>query len=109
MPKILPIAALAETSFGLALFFAPGPIGQLLFGAAPTGLGVPLARVIAITLVALGLACWPGPPRLGMIFYSMVVTAYLAYLGWVAGFAGALLWPAVAAHLVLTALLLTRD
>jgi hypothetical protein len=39
-----------------------------------------------------------------MLFYGAAVTAYLAYVGF-AGGGGALLWPAVALHAVLTALL----
>ncbi len=80
-------------------------VGQLLLGAEPIGIAVPVARVAGIALVALGIACWPGPPRVGMLIYSAAITLYLAYLGFVDGLAGILLWPAVFLHLVLTALL----
>jgi len=56
-------------------------------------------------LIALAIACWPGPARLGMLTYGAAVTAYLAYLGFSGGSSGILLWPAVVLHAILTALL----
>jgi hypothetical protein len=61
--------------------------------------------VAGITLIALGIACWPGPPLVGMLTYSALVTLYLAYAGLAGSLTGVLLWPAVALHAVLTALL----
>jgi hypothetical protein len=43
-----------------------------------------------------------------MLTYGTLVTLYLAYLGFAGGFAGVLPWPAVALHVILTALL-ARD
>ena len=40
-----------------------------------------------------------------MLTYSAAVTLYLAYVGFSGGLTGALLWPAVVAHVILTALL----
>ena len=59
-----------------------------------------------IALVALGIACWPGPPRVGMLAYSAAVALYLAYVGLAGGLSGVLLWPAVVLHVILTALLI---
>ena len=73
-----------------------------------TGVAIPVARVAGIALIALGIACWPGPPLVGMLTYSTVVTLYLAYLGFAGGLSGILLWPAVVLHVILTALL-THD
>jgi hypothetical protein len=50
----------------------------------------------------LGVACWPGPPLVGMLIYGVLVTLYLAYLGFAGGLAGVLLWPAVALHAILS-------
>jgi hypothetical protein len=61
--------------------------------------------VAGIALIALGVACWPGPPLVGMLIYSAVVTLYLAYLGFAGGLAGFFLWPAIAFHAVLSILL----
>ena len=104
MRKVLIFAAVAEAATGLALLVAPSLVGQLLLGEQLTGIAIPVARVAGIALVALGVACWPGPPLVGMLIYSAGVTLYLAYLG-LAGLAGMLLWPAVALHLLLSILL----
>jgi hypothetical protein len=64
-----------------------------------------VARVAGIALIALGIACWRGPPLVGMLIYSALVTMYLVYLGLVSGLTGVFLWPAVALHAILTALL----
>lgn len=104
MRKVLIFAAVAEAATGLALLIAPSLVGQLLLGEQLTGIAIPVARVAGMALVALGVACWPGPPLLGMLIYSVAATLYLAYLG-LAGLAGMLLWPAVALHLLLSILL----
>lgn len=106
MKKVLIFAAVAEAATGLALLFAPSLVGRLLLGEEFTGVTIPVARVAGIVLVALGICCWPGPPLVGMLIYSAAVTLCLAYLGFAAGLTGILLWPAVALHLVLTALLI---
>ena len=108
MKKALTFAAVAEAATGLALLIAPSLVGQLLLGEQLTGVATPLARVAGIALIALGITCWPGPPLMGMLIYSSLVTFYLAYIGIAGGLSGVLLWPAVAIHLILTALL-TRD
>lgn len=104
MKKILPIAAVAEVATGLALLIVPSLVGRLLLGEELVGVAIAVARVAGIALIGLGIACWPGPPRIGMLIYSAAITLYLAYLGF-AGLAGILLWPAVVLHVLLTALL----
>jgi len=106
MKKALLLAAISEAATGLALLIVPSLVGRLLLGPELTGVAIPVARVLGIALIALGIACWPGPPRMGMLTYSAAVTLYLAYVGLVGGFAGILLWPAVVLHVVLTALLI---
>jgi hypothetical protein len=107
MKNALTFAAVAEAATGLALLIVPSLVGQLLLGEQLTGVPIPVARVAGIALIALGIACWPGPPLVGMLTYSALVTLYLAYLGF-AGLSGILLWPAVVLHAILTALL-SRD
>ena len=85
MKKVLLIAAVAEAATGLALLIVPSLVGQALLGEELTGIAVPVARVAGIALIGLGVACWPGPPLLGMLIYSAVVALYLAYLGFVDG------------------------
>jgi hypothetical protein len=108
MKNALTFAAVAEAATGLALLIAPSLVVQLLLGEQLTGVAIPVARVAGIVLIGLGIACWPGPPLAGMLTYSALITLYLAYLGFADGLTGVLLWPLVALHLILTALL-TRN
>jgi hypothetical protein len=112
MKRVLILTAVAEAATGAALLMVPSLVGRLLCGEELTGVAIPVARVTGIALIALGVACWPGPPLPGMLTYSATVTLYLAYVGFAGGLAGILLWPAVVLHLILTALLtraLTSD
>jgi hypothetical protein len=108
-PKsVLAVAAVAEAATGLALLLAPSWVGQWLIGAELVGVSAIVARMAGIALIALAVACWPGPPRLGMLIYGIAVSLYLAYLGLSGAASGALLWPAVALHVVLTVLLMRK-
>jgi hypothetical protein len=102
MKKALIFAAAAEAATGLALLIVPSLVGQLLLGTEFTGVAIPVARVAGIALIGLGIACWPGPPLVGMLTYSALVTLYLAYLGFAEGLAGVFLWPAVVLHAVVS-------
>jgi|SRR5271165_4683498 len=108
MKNVLTFAAVAEAATGLALVITPSLVAHLLLGEQLTGIAIPVARVAGIAVIALGIACWPGPPLVGLLIYSVLVMLYLAYLGFVGGLTGVLLWPAVVLHLILTALL-TRE
>jgi len=103
---VLALAAVGETATGVALMLVPSLVGQWLFGAELAGVGVTVARVTGIALIALGIACWPGPALLGMLIYSTGAALYLAYVGLSGGFVGVLLWPAVVLHAILTLLLI---
>lgn len=107
MKNVLTFAAVAEAATGLALLIAPSLVVHMLLGEQLTGVAIPVARVAGIAVIALAIACWPGPPPVGMLTYSASITLYFSYLGF-AGSAGILLWPAVVIHAILTALL-TRD
>lgn len=106
MKNVLTIAAVVEIATGLALLIAPSFVAQALLGEGLDGVALQIARVAGIALVALGIACWPGPPLLGMLTYGGAITLYLAYLGLTGASSGVVLWPAVIFHIVLTALLL---
>ena len=109
MKEVLIFAAVAEAATGLAMLIVPSLVGQLLLGEELTGLAIPVARVAGIALIALGIACWPGPPLVGMVTYSAVVALYLSYLGFAGGLAGVLLWPAIVLHVILTTLLISAS
>jgi hypothetical protein len=105
MRKLLPLAAVVEVATGVALLVVPLLVGRLLLGAELAGVSIPVARVAAIALIALGVGCWPGPGMIGMLIYGVLTTLYLLYLGIRGEWVGPLLWPAVVVHAVLTVLL----
>jgi len=105
MKNALTFAAIGEAATGLALLIAPSLVVHLLLGEQLTGVAIPVARVAGIAVIALAIACWPGPPLVGMLIYSASITLYFTYLGFAGGLAGVLLWPVVVLHLILTALL----
>jgi hypothetical protein len=106
---LLAIASAGELLTGLLLVACPSTLASWLLGAELIGAGAMVARVAGLALVALGFACWPRAgstgARVGMLFYSTAVAIYLAYLAITGAATGHLLWPAVAGHLVLSALL----
>jgi hypothetical protein len=109
MKILLAICAVAEAATGLALLGYPPIVIQLLFGAEIAGFGILLSRVAGISLIALGVACWPSGETKqalrAMLVYGLLVTLYFVYLGLGGKWVGVLLWPAAAGHAVLTILL----
>ena len=109
MARVLILSAVGEAATGVALLIVPSLAGRLLFGVELTGVALPVARVTGIALFALGVGCWPGPPLVGMLTYSALVTLYLADVGLTGGWTGILLWPAVVLHAIQTALLIRES
>ena len=106
MKNLLAVAALAEVATGMALIVVPALVGHLLLGAELTGVAIPVARVLGIALIALGVACWPGRTAFcGMLTYNALGAFYFLYLGIGGEFGGKLLWPAAVLHTILTVLL----
>jgi hypothetical protein len=106
MKLLLTATAVLEVATGLTLLIVPSQVGQLLLGSPLTGIAIPIARVLGIALIALGVACWPGrTARCGMLTYNALATLYFAYLGFRGEWVGPLLWPAVVIHAILTLLL----
>jgi hypothetical protein len=103
--RVLALAAVGEAATGVALLLVPSLVGEGLLGVALTGVAVTVTQVAGIALIALGVACWPGPPAVGMLIYGVAVTLYLIYVGVAVPSTGVLLWPAVFLHAVLTVLL----
>jgi len=103
MKRLLVFAAIIEAATGVALIFVPSLIGQLLLGVELAGV---IVRVAGIALIALAIACWPGPAMLGMLIYNAAVTLYLAYVGFSGESSGVLLWPVVVLHGIMTVLLI---
>jgi len=93
MKRTLTFAAICEAATGLALLVAPSLVGQVLLGEQLTGVAILVARVAGMGLIALGIACWPGPPLVGMLTYGALITVYLAYLGFSGTAAGCFCGP----------------
>jgi hypothetical protein len=102
MKRVLVFAAAGETATGLALLIVPSLVGRLLLGQELAGVAAPLARVLGIALIGLGVACWPGTPLSGRLTYNALGTVYFAYLALRGEWVGPLLWPVVALHAVMT-------
>lgn len=78
MKKILLFASLSEALTGLMLLIVPAFVGKLLLGEELIGVSIPIARFFGISLIALGVACWPAIKAIiGMITYSILATIYL--------------------------------
>jgi hypothetical protein len=54
MKKALGFAAVSEAATGVALLIVPSLVGRLLLGEKVTGIGIAVARVAGIVLIALG-------------------------------------------------------
>jgi len=108
MKKLLVFAAMSEGLLGLILLVFPPIVVRLLFAVEIAGPAVWMSRFVGIALIGLAVACWPDgdPVRAfyGMGIYSTLAMLYLVYVG-LNGGAGILLWPAVAGHAGLSALL----
>ena len=106
MKQSLTLAAVIEVATGMGLLIVPSLVGRLLFGEEFTGIVTPVARVLGIALLALGVCCLPGSTALcGMLTYSGLATLYLLYLAIRGEWVGPLLWPVIALHGILTVLL----
>jgi hypothetical protein len=103
MKGLLVFAAIIEAATGVALILVPSLVGHLLLGIELSGV---IVRVAGIALIALAVACWPGPPMLGMLIYNAAVALYLTYVGFSGDASGVLLWPVVILHAVMTVLLI---
>ena len=108
MKRLLLLMAVSEGLTGLIVLVSPAIVTRLLFDAEIAGAGVfdESARRYQPDRVGRGVLAGPrhAPGVPGMLTYSLLATLYLAYVG-VNGRAGILLWPAVAAHAALCALL----
>src|SRR5271163_1437471 len=99
--KILAFSALVEIATGIGLIVAPAIVIALLVRGEMVELVLVLARAMGITLIGLGLSCWPkwhkpegGRAALrGMVAYNGLIALWLGYAGSVLRLAGPLLWP----------------
>jgi hypothetical protein len=105
------LAAGLEVLTGTALIAAPSPLARLLFGSELDATGDVLARICGIVILCLAAGCWPrsrdafSNTVAPLFALNLLATAFLVYVGVVGTRVGVLLWPAAAAHLILTVLL----
>jgi len=109
---VLAVAAAAEMGTGVLLLVYPPIVVRLLLGAEVAGAGIAVSRVAGMSLLSLGVACWPRGDVAdreralpGLLTYTVLVAVYLSYLGVARHAAGILLWPAVVVHLLMAFLL----
>ena len=110
------VAAAIEVATGIVLMVVPSAFARVLLGAALSSAGQAVGRIAGFALLSLGFACCPkGGPAAGvaagalaspaLLIYNLLITLYLAYVGIAGELVGTLLWPAVALHAVLSAIL----
>jgi hypothetical protein len=109
MKNLLAVTAALEFGTGLVLVTFPSALADFLLGSqldAPVGLTV--ARIAGVALLALGVACWLGrlygqtPVARGlagaMVLYNAGAVAVFGYAAVALGLSGIGLWPAAVAH-----------
>ena len=112
MKTLQTVTAVVEAGAGLALLGVPSATALLLFGTPlGTNAAVGLARIGGAALLALAMICWlarrdPYSPVargliVAMLLYNFAVAGVLAFASFGDGLHGALLWPAVAFHVVM--------
>jgi hypothetical protein len=94
------------------LVVAPSLLAKLLFGSEMNASGDLVGRISGSVMVCLAFGCWPrvfeGGDRQALtplLALSLLATIFLIYVGIGGVNVGVLLWPAAAAHLILTILL----
>lgn len=98
----------------MAVLVTPALVTRLLFDANLEGAGIVFARLFAVTLLCLVIACWPRADAPGgthaafaaVFAYNALAALYLVFLGATSQTPGVLLWPAVAEHWLVALLLL---
>ena len=109
--KTLALAAILEALTGLALVIDPSIVAQLLIGSELVSVGAVIGRIAGASLMAFGVACWPGDlfsnrkGLIAMLLYGLLITFYLGYLGITRQYNGPLLLPAIITHATITGLL----
>jgi hypothetical protein len=105
---LLIVTALTEGGTGAALLTVPAVVISLLLGvttAAPEAIVV--GRITGGALMAVGIMCWSvrnhGPPAVlvAILAYDVAAAVALGVARVESGLVGIVLWPAVAAHVVL--------
>jgi len=111
--QLFNLFALFEIVTGIALFSAPALAIVLLFGDGAAELALPVTRVLAIALVALGVAAFQPATaavskagRAGLFIYNAGIMVFLPLYGTTSESFGVLLWPTAALHMLIGLIML---
>jgi hypothetical protein len=111
--RVLTVASVVEVATGVGLVILPSVVVTLLLGSRPSPEAMPIARVLGLSLLGLGIACWSTaqqPARLaamrGMLVYNAGIALYLGSIAIRHDVHGLLLWPAAVFHAVVAVALL---
>ena len=110
MKTLLIICSATEAATGLALIVIPPIVTQLLLGSEVNGVALTVSRFTGMSLLSLGIACWPAQNTAqaarALFVYNLIVSAYFAYYGVTSDLIGIILWPVAILHFVFAVLLL---
>ena len=111
--QLFNLFALLEIVTGIALLAAPALALVLLFGDGATELALPVVRVLAIALVALGVAAFQPATaeasktaRTGLFIYNAGIMIFLPLYGTTSESFGVLLWPTAVLHMLIGLIML---
>jgi hypothetical protein len=119
MRKLLVTTAVLEAATGLGILALPSAVAFVMLGSPlDTPMGVAVARIAGVALLALGVACWLarhdelGPSAKGlvgaMVLYNVGVIAVLVHEAVGVAIAGIALWPTVVVHAAMAIWCITR-
>lgn len=111
LKRFLIVTAILEGATGLALMTFPEFVSSILLGSSLSdSTGIIIARVAGAALVSLAIACWflrnsekINGFLVSLLFYNLASVVFLSYAGLYEGLTGIGLWPAVVAHIALSA------
>jgi len=114
MKQLLVATAVLEFGTGLVLVLLPSTAALLLLGQhLDVAVGVTVARVAGVALLALGAACWfarlDGQTRASrglagaMLLYNVGIIGVFGHAAVVLGLSGVGFWPVMVVHTSLTA------
>ncbi len=108
--RVLVATSLIEGATGLALLAAPALVVDILFGVLLTdSIAIIITRLTGIALITLAIACWFSRNNenvtgfiIALLFYNFAAMILLGYAGLYQNINGPALWPAVAAHILMS-------
>jgi hypothetical protein len=109
--RLVMLSAALEVATGVAFIAPPNLVATVLLGSGLSEIDIIVIRGTGISLLALGVACWPNEeivtPQviLTLFAYNLLAALYFGYLRVGKGFVSHLLWPVCPLHAMLALLL----